>query len=431
MSAATLFDAAHLQRRRELLGPVVARLAAIYSAEEVDALRIDAIDAGFLAQRSGRGFVDRDILETLLGNLLEAVAPGSHNAGSAEHRRGDLAGAVGTIADQLYATIAQSLLAAGLERGVEERALSTACALLWDLPRIKERARWNRFASLRDPAVWDAYLVGRCGLDPVQLAGAGFGAQIDLAIARRDMGEYAAFLRQLGCEKSGCGRILDYQMQLVMSAYPGWRVLLYHDVAHSLTLASEVGDGCQSSRAPVPFLPRAIAELGARYYQADLHPETRIGDANFLDHTHRGITTGQTGVIGSGCHLLPCTLGGLSEKVQQRHPVIGDAVSIGTDAGLFGSVGVGDRSVIGPNTEIHGLVEIGPDCRIGASVFVGTIRSGDRPPGRVVLGPGVRVGAGTIIENESELDLVIPGKADIPARSHVNNNGFGSPRYVG
>jgi UDP-3-O-[3-hydroxymyristoyl] glucosamine N-acyltransferase len=87
--------------------------------------------------------------------------------------------------------------------------------------------------------------------------------------------------------------------------------------------------------------------------------------------------------------------------------------------------------VIGPNTEIHGLVEIGPDCRIGASVFVGTIRSGDRPPGRVVLGPGVRVGAGTIIENESELDLVIPGKADIPARSHVNNNGFGSPRYVG
>ena len=55
-----------------------------------------------------------------------------------------------------------------------------------------------------------------------------------------------------------------------------------------------------------------------------------------------GITTGQTGIIGSGCHIYPCTLGGLSGKVQQRHPIIGDYVFIGTDAGIFGSVQVGE-----------------------------------------------------------------------------------------
>ena len=81
-------------------------------------------------------------------------------------------------------------------------------------------------------------------------------------------------------------------MQLVVSAYPGWRVLFYHDVAHALTRDGRIDDSPDLHQIPVPLLPRAIAELGGRYYQADLHPETRIGDANFLEHPHRGITTG-------------------------------------------------------------------------------------------------------------------------------------------
>jgi serine acetyltransferase len=213
-----------------------------------------------------------------------------------------------------------------------------------------------------------------------------------------------------------------------MSTYPGWRVLFYHDIAHALTRSGRAAGNDELQRMPVPLLPRAISELGGRYYQADLHPETKIGDANFLDHPHRGITTGQTGTIGSGCHLLPCTLGGLSEKVQQRHPTIGDYVFIGTDADLFGPVHIGDHAVIGPNAEVNGLVEIASNCYIGSSVVIGTIKSGDRRPGRIRLGQDVRVGDGTIIENVSELDLVIPEKAEIPARSHVTNDGFGTPR---
>jgi len=219
-------------------------------------------------------------------------------------------------------------------------------------------------------------------------------------------------------------------MQLVMSTYPGWRILFYHDVAHALTRDEPVEAHPGLLRRPVPLLPRAISELAGRYYQADLHPETEIGDANFLDHPHRGMTTGQTGIIGSGCHIYPCTLGGLSDKVQQRHPIIGDFVFIGTDAGLFGSVNVGDQSVIGANSELHGRVEVGAGCRIGASVFIGTIKDGNGQPGRVQLGNGVRVGAGTIIENASELDLVIPAQAQIPARSYVVNDGCGQPRFV-
>ena len=285
---------------------------------------------------------------------------------------------------------------------------------------------WNRFASLRDPAVWDAYIVHKNELDGDKLLSIDFVNEIDTAIVNRDVLHYWEFLRTHGLESA-----FDYQMHLVASTYPGWRVLLYHDVAQALTRSGPCEKMPEVELAPVSLLPRAISELGGRYYQADLHPETRIGDANFLDHTHRGLTTGQTGVIGSGCHILPCTLGGLSERVQQRHPIVGDHVHIGTDAGIFGPVRLGDRSSVGANTEIYGFVEIGTGCRIGTSVILGTIRTGQARPGTIRLGAGVRVGDGSIIENSTELGLSIPDDAVVPPRSHLVNDGFGQPRIVG
>jgi serine acetyltransferase len=425
MSTMTLFDTTYERRKGALLEQVLKRLQPIYSSEELEALQIDTIDPAILSQRSGRGFVNRDILETVLGNLLECVAPGSHNALDSRYQKREVDAVVEEMADQLYAMIAQSLLAAGEEKEVEERALLASFAMLWEMPVFKERARWNRFASLKDPAVWDAYLLHRCGMSDSELSLLEFGNHIERAIEERDIDHYRRFLATLNCEFA-----FSYQMQLVMSTYPGWRVLFYHDIAHALTRSGEVEDNPRLSYTPVPLLPRAIAELGGRYYQADLHPETRIGDANFLDHPHRGITTGQTGIIGRGCHLLPCTMGGLSEKVQQRHPIIGDHVFIGTDAGLFGPVVIGDRSIVGPNAEMRGFVELGPECHIGSSVVIATVKSGERTPGKVRLGAGVAIGDGTIVENFSELDLVLPEKGEIPARSHVTNDGFGHPRFV-
>ena len=426
MSTATLFDAAYARRKSELLAPLVAHLREVYSEDELRALRIDPLNPHILAQRSGRGFVNRDILETVLGNLLECVAPGSHNAVDPRSQTSDLSQAVGEMADQVYAMVAQCQLAIGEVSDLEEASLMTAFALLWELPWLKERARWNRFASLRDPAVWDAYLRHTCGMEEQALLDLDFEAHVEQSIAERDTEYYSEFLRGFQCE---C--VFDYQMHLVMSTYPGWRVLFYHDIAHSLTLNGPVDGDCQLTHRPIPLLPRAISELGGRYYQADIHPEMEIGDANFLDHTHRGLTAGQTGTIGSGCHLLPCTLGGLSKRLHRRHPAIGDGVFIGTDTGLMGPVVIGDRSSIGQSSEVYGLVEVGEDCQIGSSVVIGTVKAGESSrPGRILLGRGVRVGDGTIVENRTEIDLIIPDRAQIPARSHVTNDGFGSPRFA-
>ena len=108
MSKTTLLDADYQKKKKELLTLLIAHLQPIYTSDDSAALRIDAIDPQILSQRSGRGFVNRDLLETLLGNLLECVAPGSHNAVGPEHKKSDLNESIGQVADQLYAMVAQS-----------------------------------------------------------------------------------------------------------------------------------------------------------------------------------------------------------------------------------------------------------------------------------------------------------------------------------
>ncbi len=423
MSETTLFDVSYEERKQPLLTQTLERLRPIYSQSELNVLRIDGMSREGLAQRSGRGFVNRDILETVLGNLLECVAPGSHNAPHLHHQKRELSEAIEEVADQLYAMVTQSFLAVTDETDLDD-ALETTFALLWELPRLKSRALWNRFASLKDPAVWDAYLL-HTGISREKIAAIDFRSQIDTAIQERTFEPYQDFLGTLNL-----ATVLDYQLQLVVSTYPGWRVLFYHDVAYALTRDEAPEDNPNLKRVPVPLLPRAISELGGRYYQADLHPETQIGDANFLEHPHRGVTTGQTGIIGSGCVIYPSTFGGLSVKVKQRHPIIGDFVEVGTDTSLLGPVQIADHSTIGTNTEIYGFVEIAQRCRIGSSVVIGTIRGASDHPGRIYIGEEVRIGDGTVIENTSEMDLIIPNRAQIPARSHVANDGFGFPRYI-
>ena len=257
MSTATLLDGRYEKRKRDLLGSILDRLRPGYSAEELAALRIDRVNPAILSQRSGRGFVDRDILETVLGNLLECVAPGSHNA-LERPPAADFAAAIGEVADQLYAMVAQSHLAAGADEDLEDRALAAAYSVLWELVELKGRARWNRFASLKDPAVWDAYLRRACGIEEADLAELDFATHIDRAIADRDQACYREFLGGLHCDQ-----VFEYQMQLVMSTYPGWRVLFYHDVAHALTRRGPLDGEPSPSWGVATTRPTSIPRRGS------------------------------------------------------------------------------------------------------------------------------------------------------------------------
>ena len=173
-----------------------------------------------------------------------------------------------------------------------------------------------------------------------------------------------------------------------------------------------------------------ISEHVANLYQADVHPETVIGDANFIDHPHRGLTTGQTGSIGNGCVIYPCTLGGVTDKVKPRHPVVGNFITLGTDCGLFGVVKIGDDSVIGANAKVMGNVAMEEKVRVGMGAVVGTVREGSLPPGEILLKKKASVGDGSLVENRHETPLVIPADFEIPAHSHVVNDGTGHPKLA-
>ena len=206
--------------------------------------------AGFFRSVRAAGFVNRDLLETVLGNLLECVAPGSHNASQAA--QATLTENIEEIADQLYAMIYQSLQAAQDENGpIEDVALQSAFALISRLPQLKTRALWNRFASLKDPAVWDAYLRKLHNLDDSDLATFSFAPVIDEAIEARDFDLYETFLAENGLQSA-----FAYQMQLVASAYPGWRVLFYHDIAncpHAKPAWLKISTARPFPSCPAPF----------------------------------------------------------------------------------------------------------------------------------------------------------------------------------
>ena len=96
-------------RKHDLLAQLIPLLHPIYTLKELEALRIEPIVRERLSIHSGYGFVNREILETVLGNLLECVAPGSHNA--SPHQQQDLSNCMSEVSDQLYAMISQSFLA--------------------------------------------------------------------------------------------------------------------------------------------------------------------------------------------------------------------------------------------------------------------------------------------------------------------------------
>lgn len=417
------FPSSHNALRDEVVLETAQVLQESYDDDDRKYLRLPNLTTPDVLSRFGDGSVDWGAADCTLQALQEFVMPGQFvSSMEAEPSDLDFEETLKRGIDFLYSILVgyNAILFSSEESN--ERAARAALNAVKRLPDFRDRALWNLFASLKDPAVWDSFVVhGEERRD--DLARLDLIPQIDEAIRRRDKEHYVSFLRENGFDYA-----YDYQLKMVRQSYPGWRALVLHDFAHALALGSEAtGAGVESS--PTPFLPRLMVEHSARVYQTDIHQETEIGDANFFDHTHRGITTGQTGKIGIGCIIYPCTLGGVTDKVKQRHPLIGNFVLIGTDVGVYGPVRIGDGSVIGANTEINGLVEIGENVRIRAAVVARTVRTGERP-GRLVFGDNVTIGEESLIINDNPTDLVIPDGTEIPPKSHVINYGNGQPRFV-
>lgn len=142
----------------------------------------------------------------------------------------------------------------------------------------------------------------------------------------------------------------------VVFSYPGIRATACHRIAHRLL------------KLGVPVIPRMISELAHRETGIDIHPAATIGESFTIDHG-TGVVIGATAIIGNNVKLYQgVTLGALSFPTDDannpvkgiaRHPILGDNVTIYSNATVLGRITIGDGAVIGGNLWVSRAVAAG------------------------------------------------------------------------
>jgi len=119
------------------------------------------------------------------------------------------------------------------------------------------------------------------------------------------------------------------------------------------------------------WLALYLQSIASEAFAVDIHPAARIGCGILLDHA-TSFVVGETAIIEDDVSILhEVTLGGTGKQSGDRHPVIRSGVLIGAGA------------------KILGRVEIGSGAKIGA----GSVVLDDVPPHTTVAGvPAVIVG---------------------------------------
>ncbi len=132
----------------------------------------------------------------------------------------------------------------------------------------------------------------------------------------------------------------------VVFSYPGLYAVAVQRMAHELY------------RLQVPLLPRIMTEFAHGRTGIDIHPGAKLGERLFIDHG-TGVVIGETCVIGVGCKLYQgVTLGALAPakgqqlRGQQRHPSIGDDVTIYAGATILGGGNVFLTASVPPDTRV-------------------------------------------------------------------------------
>lgn len=127
-------------------------------------------------------------------------------------------------------------------------------------------------------------------------------------------------------------------------------------------------------------------------FAVDIHPAARIGCGVMLDHA-TGIVIGETAVVEDNVSILQnVTLGGTGKEVGDRHPKIRKGVLIAAGAKILGNVVVGEGVKVGAGSVV--LKDVPPHVTV-----VGV-------PAKIVGNPGVEQPAlsmcQTLSENEGD-----------------------------
>jgi len=115
--------------------------------------------------------------------------------------------------------------------------------------------------------------------------------------------------------------------------------------------------------------------LASEVFGVDIHPAARLGCGLFLDHA-TSVVIGETSIVEDNVSILhEVTLGGTGKTSGDRHPVVRSGVMIGAGAKILGRVEIGYGAKIGAGSVV--LANVPPHTTVAGvpAVVVGTTES--------------------------------------------------------
>ncbi len=143
--------------------------------------------------------------------------------------------------------------------------------------------------------------------------------------------------------------------------FKGFLALTIHRVAHQLWLEDR------------RWLALYFQSVASEAFAVDIHPAARIGCGILLDHA-TSFVVGETAIIEDDVSILhEVTLGGTGKDCGNRHPVVRSGVLIGAGAKILGRVEIGTGAKIGAGSVV--LSDVAPHTTVAGvpAVLVGIV----------------------------------------------------------
>jgi serine O-acetyltransferase len=126
------------------------------------------------------------------------------------------------------------------------------------------------------------------------------------------------------------------------------------------------------------WLALYLQSLASEAFAVDIHPAARIGCGILLDHA-TSFVVGETAIIEDDVSILhEVTLGGTGKDVGDRHPIIRSGVLLGAGAKILGRVEIGTGAKVGAGSVV--LNDVSPHTTVaGVPAIVVGVPSEENP----------------------------------------------------
>ncbi len=126
------------------------------------------------------------------------------------------------------------------------------------------------------------------------------------------------------------------------------------------------------------WLALYFQSLASETFAVDIHPAARIGCGILLDHA-TSFVVGETAIIEDDVSILhEVTLGGTGKATGDRHPIIRSGVLLGAGAKILGRVEIGTGAKVGAGSVV--LNDVAPHTTVaGVPAIVVGVTSGEMP----------------------------------------------------